>query len=907
MGAFLYNTIIYPLTQIIEFSFSFCVKLFDSTGIALMGVSFAVSMLTLPLYIVAEHWQQVERDIEKALKPEVEKIKSVFKGNEQYMVLSTYYRENHYHPIMSLRASFGLLIQIPFFTAAYTYLSHLSALKGQHFLFIRDMGSPDALFMIGSFAVNILPIAMTLVNFISGAIYTKGLSLRDKLQVYGLALIFVCILYNSPAGLVLYWTMNNIFSLIKNIFYKMKHPLTVLYALMSSAAAVLTVWLFCSRATSPKNSALIGACLSVIYFIPLIIKFFRYLIDNPLSVLRDNAITRFALFITSAAGLWLLAGLFIPTQLIASSPVEFSGIDSYSNPLFFVSNTMIQSFGLFIVWPLLIYLLYHERIQTIFSSLSSVMLLGAIINAFLFQGKYGILSRLLIFTQVSDLSSSIKMYAFNILCLLIPVILIISLAYFKQKKILFACSLIAVVSLAGISFTNMSKINGGYKKYERLTASNEQKKNIEPIFHFSKTGKNVLLIYLDRAENRFVEPIFDESPELYNDYSGFILYKNTVSFNGHTLLGAPPVYGGYEYTPEAMNSRNNETLVEKQNQALLLLPRIFTEQSDFTATCTDPTWANYDWIPDLSIFKPYPKIQGETTDGVYLDTWYKEHKETADFKVSSKTLKRNMIWYSILRECPLILQRAIYNQGSYWCADKTSNDYNDFLNGYSVLDYLPRLTAFDGTSNNYMNLTNNTTHDNLKQLQSPEYRPVSSVNSSWNPSYATIISYGTNAASLHRIGEWFSMLQKEGVYNNTRIVIVADHGCSPNEDGYIWDNKFDTIDPGHYHPLLLFKDFNAQGTLSINNDFMTNGDVPTLLLQGIISHPKNPYTGKEITNESKKNGALICTCDIYMPYQNKSKYVFTPSDDEWWRVSGNIFKSENWKHESPDKNMEENK
>jgi hypothetical protein len=138
-------------------------------------------------------------------------------------------------------------------------------------------------------------------------------------------------------------------------------------------------------------------------------------------------------------------------------------------------------------------------------------------------------------------------------------------------------------------------------------------------------------------------------------------------------------------------------------------------------------------------------------------------------------------------------------------------------------------------------------------------------------------------------------------------VIVADHGCSPNEDGYIWDTKFDTIGPGHYHPLLLFKDFNAQGTLSINNDFMTNGDVPTLLLQGIVSHPQNPYTGKEITNESKKNGALICTCDIYMPYQNKSKYVFTPSDDEWWRVSGNIFKSENWKHESPDKTPEENK
>lgn len=163
---------------------------------------------------------QVERNIQKKMKPEVDKIKTVFKGNEQYMILSTYYRQMHYHPIMSLRSAFGLLIQIPFFTAAYTCLSNMTALQGESFLFIKNMGSPDALFSIGSFNVNVLPIAMTLINMISGTIYTKGLSIRDKLQTYGLALVFVVLLYNSPAGLVMYWTMNNIFSLVKNIFYK---------------------------------------------------------------------------------------------------------------------------------------------------------------------------------------------------------------------------------------------------------------------------------------------------------------------------------------------------------------------------------------------------------------------------------------------------------------------------------------------------------------------------------------------------------------------------------------------------------------------------------------------------------------------------------------------------------------
>lgn len=114
MGTLINSLVIYPLTQIIELVFMFCKKLFDDTGFAIIGVSCAVSLLTLPLYIVAEHWQQIERNKQKAMKSQIEKIKAVFKGNEQYMILSTYYRQQHYHPIMALRSAFGLLIQIPF-------------------------------------------------------------------------------------------------------------------------------------------------------------------------------------------------------------------------------------------------------------------------------------------------------------------------------------------------------------------------------------------------------------------------------------------------------------------------------------------------------------------------------------------------------------------------------------------------------------------------------------------------------------------------------------------------------------------------------------------------------------------------------------------------------------------------
>ncbi|MCR5081760.1 MAG: YidC/Oxa1 family membrane protein insertase [Treponema sp.] len=895
-----YSVVIYPLTQLIELVFSFCKKLFDSTPVALIGVSLAVSLFTLPLYIVAEHWQQVERDKQKKMKPTVDKIKSVFKGNEQYMILSTYYRQQHYHPIMGLRSAFGLLIQIPFFTAAYTCLSNMSALHGSSFWIFRDLGSPDAVFMIGSFKVNILPILMTLINMGSGLIYTKGLGIRDKVQVFGLALVFVAILYNSPAGLVMYWTMNNLFSLIKNVFYKMKNPIKVLYYIACAAVTALIIWLFACHVLSVKRALLVSVVFAMVYFAPLFVKLCNWLIDNPLSYLKDNRKIRTSLFILSCLSLALLLGRLIPTLLISSSPMEFSGIDGYGNPMFFVNNTFIQAIGLCIVWPCLVYFLFKERIQTLASFGFFSLLLMSLLNTFVFQGNYGNLSKLLIFTDAINVDSPIKLQIINILSIIaIFALIIVLIKKFNASKLLSYIAGMCAFSLFGVSFMNSQKINKGYNDYKRLKAQGgATEKTIPKIFHLSRNGKNVIYLYMDRAQNMMIEPLFKECPELVKSFDGFTLYKNTVSFNGHTLIGAAPCYGGYEYTPEAMNRRKETTLIEKQNQALLLLPRIFTEQAEnFSATVTDPTWANYNWIPDISIFNKYEKINAHITDNKYLDRWYKDHNETAKLAVTSKSLKRNILWYGLFRMSPLSLRPAFYNDGNYWSTNKENDDFNDYLAGYSVLDYLPEFTDFDSkTENVYMNLTNNTTHDGIF-LQAPEYTIVPNVTNYGTSEHAKDRSYHSFAGAFKRLGEWMDLLQKENIYNNCRIVIVADHGAGGSNNDYENTDKLNKIGTEHYHPLLMVKDFGETGELKIDTEnFMTNADTPLLLTEGIIQDAKNPFTGKKLEPD-KENGVLVCTSDIWMPHHNKSKYVFTAKKNEWWRVKQNIFKDANWTQE----------
>lgn len=181
-----------------------------------------MNLLCLPLYNRAEKAQENERAIQKKMKQKIQDIKAVFHGDERYMMLSTYYRQNNYHPIYALRGLIPLFIQIPFFVAAYQLLSTTSSLPGGSFFIFKDLNIPDGLLSIGGISINIVPIIMTVINIAASAVYAHGLSIKEKLQLYITALIFLVLLYDSSSGLVFYWTLNNIFSLFKNIFYKIK-------------------------------------------------------------------------------------------------------------------------------------------------------------------------------------------------------------------------------------------------------------------------------------------------------------------------------------------------------------------------------------------------------------------------------------------------------------------------------------------------------------------------------------------------------------------------------------------------------------------------------------------------------------------------------------------------------------
>jgi hypothetical protein len=507
-----------------------------------------------------------------------------------------------------------------------------------------------------------------------------------------------------------------------------------------------------------------------------------------------------------------------------------------------------------------------------------------LVNAFLFPGNYGRISINFVFDGTPGHSSGEILS--NLCVLLVPFAAAFVLYMLKNRNIILIPVFLCFFSLLGISAVNIFKTNASFNNLKTYYVKEQKEtQKVSPVFSLSRTGKNIVVLMLDRSASVFMPSIFDESPELKRTYSGFTFYPNTVSFNGYTRIGAPPVYGGYEYTPEEINKRENIPLVEKHNQSLIMLPRVFSENG-FSVCVTDPPYANYNQKSDLSIFNDYPEIRAHITDSQYTDLWLTEN----NFKLpaTGDIIRRNMFWYSLFKGLPLFFRPLLYMDGS-WCSPESGQRLRLTLNGYAALDYLPRLTEItDNSTNTALIMTNNTTHEG-SFLQAPEYIPVTTVTNYGNTRFAKEHAYHVNAAAIKRLAGWFDFLKRENVYDNTRIILVSDHGPEPN-----FITKIGLpFNVDQFNPLLMVKDFNASGEIKTDFTFMSNADVPYLSLADIIESPVNPFTGNEISIERKKEPLYIAISgSIHITGRDDNQFILDPKID--YLVHDNIFSAENW-------------
>ena len=440
----LYSILILPLQLFFEVLYTIADRMINNPGLSIIVLSLAINFLVLPLYRRSDAMQEEERDIEAKLHKGVAHIKKTFKGDERMMILQTYYRQNNYKPTYVFKGSVSLFLEIPFFIAAYQFLSHLESLNGVSFMGIRDLGAPDALIVLGGFTVNLLPIIMTAVNLVTCVIFTKGYPAKTKVQLYTMAIFFLFFLYNSPAGLVFYWTLNNVFSLVKTIFYKLKNPKKVLEIMAAiCGAAFLVFGIFFYNPESIKRVILVIG-LSIGLILPLAVSLVKSRISykKPKITASPNG----KIFFTGALFMTVLIGVLIPSAVIGASPQEFVDVYYYVNPLWYVVSAACYAFGTFVVWMGVFYWLASKKGRVFFDTAIWILCGCTILNYMFFGKDLGILSSTLKYEAGIDFTG--KQILINIAAILVLAAVMYAVYRWGRKlvpQILLVCTIALVV------------------------------------------------------------------------------------------------------------------------------------------------------------------------------------------------------------------------------------------------------------------------------------------------------------------------------------------------------------------------------------------------------------------------------------------------------------------------------
>ena len=181
--------------------------------------SFAAAIIILTILIKSALWPLQNKATNsmkrmQLLSPKMTELRAKYKDdptkmNEELMKLYKQYGVNPFGGCLPM------LVQIPIFFGFYSMLGSAIELRNSHFLWIHDLSQPDTLAHVMGFPINLLPIIMAGTMVWQMAISPKSGDATQQRMMYFMPVIFLTFCYNYASGLALYWTTQNIFSIVQ--------------------------------------------------------------------------------------------------------------------------------------------------------------------------------------------------------------------------------------------------------------------------------------------------------------------------------------------------------------------------------------------------------------------------------------------------------------------------------------------------------------------------------------------------------------------------------------------------------------------------------------------------------------------------------------------------------------------
>lgn len=219
---------LYWLEVILKFLLENINKLVHNWGVSIIIVTIILKICLFPITKKSlEGTQKMQK-----FQPKMQELQAKYKNDPQKLQIETMkiYKEIGYNP---MSGCLPMLFQFVILFAMYNLFNNYFEFRGASFIrgWIDDLSVGDhigktferGLPILGWNQIRILPVIYVISQLLFGKITQNGgtaagqNSGQMKMMMYGMPIMFFFLFYNAPAGLLLYWTVSNIFQLGQQI------------------------------------------------------------------------------------------------------------------------------------------------------------------------------------------------------------------------------------------------------------------------------------------------------------------------------------------------------------------------------------------------------------------------------------------------------------------------------------------------------------------------------------------------------------------------------------------------------------------------------------------------------------------------------------------------------------------
>ena len=204
-----------PVVWMMSLVMDFYILVFSSVGFSAFFLGFTFSGLMLPLRRRFELLEGRITEKISAVREDVNKLDQRLKGEKLFLATQKIYESYNYHPIQNIGLGGSFFVMIPVLISAIWLFSGESVLSGESFWIVDELDRPDGLL----WSYNLLPILMIVITLIDAQI-NFGADKSAKIRFMIIYAVLFLLIYEMPAGLILYWTGSNIFALISRFLPK---------------------------------------------------------------------------------------------------------------------------------------------------------------------------------------------------------------------------------------------------------------------------------------------------------------------------------------------------------------------------------------------------------------------------------------------------------------------------------------------------------------------------------------------------------------------------------------------------------------------------------------------------------------------------------------------------------------